>query len=298
MNSSALFKQYVWLADTIRIARRITLAELSERWQHSELGEGSRLNRATFNRHRAAVEEIVGLTIACDADNRYYIIDNNLLGSNTVQEWMLSTIAVSNIVGEARSLHDRILLESIPTDGELLQHIVEAMQRGLRITISYRRYGRSKDSQWTLEPYCIKLFRRRWYVLCRTADNSFIVFSLDRITSLSITDETFTVDPSFCADAYFSEYTGVMTDDRVPLQRIVLRAYGNERFALKDLPLHHSQRLLKEADDHVDFELRLRPTSDFIAHLLSRGKWVKVITPKKLSQEIANLHREAIETSE
>ena len=292
--AAVLFKQYVWLVDTIRRARRITLADLSDRWSRSEFSEGAAFSRTTFNRHRAAVEEIFGITIGCDADNKYYIVDSNLLRSDTVQEWMLSTLTVSNIVGEARGLHDRILLESIPTEGELLQQVVDAMQRGVRIMVHYHRYGRQNDSEWVVEPYCIKLFRRRWYLLCHFHDEDFIVLSFDRITSLSFTEESFAIDPCFSAEDFFAEYFGVMTDDRIPLTRIILRAYGNERYALRDLPLHPSQKFLEEGDGYVDFELRLRPTSDFLAHLLSRGRWVEVISPTDISQKIKELHQEAV----
>lgn len=293
MKASLLFKQYVWLVDTIRRSRRITLADLNARWQLTSLSEGTPLSRTTFNRHRTAVEEIFGIKIGCDADNYYYIVDASQLHSDNVQQWMLSALTVSNIVGEARGLHDRILLENIPTEGELLRQVVEAMQRGVRITVSYRRYGRDDDSQWTLEPYCIKLFRRRWYLLCKNS-KGLMVLSFDRVTSLALTDEPFAVDPDFDAESFFAEYFGVMTDSRIPLTRIVLRAYGNERFALRDLPLHPSQRLLEEAEDHVDFELRLRPTTDFLAHLLSRGRWVEVLSPNDIAQKISDLHREAI----
>lgn len=293
MKSSLLFKQYVWLVDTIRRARRITLAELGERWQRTDLSEGAPLSRTTFNRHRAAVEEIFGITIGCNADNRYYIVDNGLIHSDTVQQWMLSTLTVSNIVGEARGLHDRILLESIPTEGEYMQLAVEAMRRSVCIKIRYRRYGRTEDSEWTVEPYCIKLFRRRWYLLSHTG-KGYMVLSFDRITDIALTDEPFTVDPDFDADSFFSEYYGVMVDARIPLTRIVLRAYGNERYALRDLPLHHSQRLLEEGDEYVDFELFLRPTTDFLAHILSRGRWVEVISPDAIAQQISDMHRDAI----
>lgn len=293
MKASLLFKQYVWLVDTIRRERRITLADLSDRWQLTDLSEGTPLSRTSFNRHRAAVEEIFGITIGCDADNRYYIVDAPQLRTDTVQQWMLSTLTVSNIVGEARGLHDRILLESIPTDGELLQRVVEAMQRSVRITVHYRRYGSREEAEWTLEPYCIKLFRRRWYLLSHQ-EKGYMVLSFDRITSLVTTDEPFVIDSGFDAEGFFTEYFGVMTDDRIPLTRIVLRAYGNERYALRDLPLHTSQRVLGEGDGYVDFELRLRPTSDFLAHLLSRGRWVEVISPTDMAQKISELHRVAV----
>ncbi len=582
MKASFLFKQYVWLVDTIQRCKRITLADLNERWLRTELSEGRPLSRTTFNRHRNEVEEIFGITIGCDADNRYYIVNSNLLRTDTVQQWMLSTLTVSNIVGEARNLHDRILLESIPTEGELLRQIVEAMQRGVLIDITYRRYGSTADASWTIAPYCIKLFRRRWYlvgnirstgsqpvphggtgtlpvsiahggtgtlpvtathegegtlpetlepsneikdwhrrfhsvphrenkalqsitfrlydslpkevieeiklkldinedddscdsiqyqrlrqkiaeyedagygqcflrdgriaaimqdtlkhfdgeryqlicwcimpnhvhvlievnegwslsrimhgwrsytakeanrILGRTGkfwmeeyydryirdDNHLqktinyilnnpanagldewpwvgergtgfqpvlqaiglyprstglqpvlqagglypggaglqpaeqagglypgngqasglypITLSFDRITSLVLTDEPFAVDPDFDAEAFFSEYFGVMTDDRIPLQRIVLRAFGNERYALRDLPLHPSQQLVEDKGEYVDFELFLRPTSDFLAHILSRGRWVKVISPESIAQRISDMHQEAL----
>lgn len=590
MKASFLFKQYVWLVDTIQRCKRITLADLNERWLRTELSEGRPLSRTTFNRHRNEVEEIFGITIGCDADNRYYIVNSNLLRTDTVQQWMLSTLTVSNIVGEARNLHDRILLESIPTEGELLRQIVEAMQRSVLIDITYRRYGSTAVASWTIAPYCIKLFRRRWYlvgtirstgsqpvphggtgtlpvsitqgdtgtlpvtathrgtgtlpvsitqgdtstppvtpeikdwhrrfhsvphrenkalqsitfrlydslpkevieeiklkldinedddscdsiqyqrlrqkiaeyedagygqcflrderiaaimqdtlkhfdgeryrlicwcimpnhvhvlievnegwslsrimhgwrsytakeanrILGRTGrfwmeeyydryirdDNHLqktinyilnnpanagldewpwvgergtgsqpvsqasglyprstgsqpvlqasglcpgntgsqsvlqagglypgdgqasglypITLSFDRITSLILTDEPFAVDPDFDAEAFFSEYFGVMTDDRIPLQRIVLRAFGNERYALRDLPLHPSQQLVEDKGEYVDFELFLRPTSDFLAHILSRGRWVKVISPESIAQRISDMHKEAL----
>ena len=550
MKASILFKQYVWLVDTIQRCKRITLAELNERWLRTELSEGRPLSRTTFNRHRSEVEEIFGIIIGCDADNRYYIVSSDVLHTDSVQQWMLNTLTVSNIVGEARNLHDRILLESIPTEGEMLRQIVEAMQRGVLINITYRRYGSTTDASWTIAPYCIKLFRRRWYlvgtirstgsqpvthgstgtlpvnlgdsgtlpvspikdwhrrfhsvphrenkalqsitfrlydslpkevieeiklkldikkddpssnsmqyqrlrqkiaeyedagygqcflrderiaaimqdtlkhfdgeryqllcwcimpnhvhvlievnegwslskimhgwrsytaneanrILGRTGkfwmeeyydryirnDNHLqktinyilnnpanaglddwpwvgvrstgfqpvlqanglhdkqasglypdkqasglypcpgngqagslypITLSFDRITSLILTNEPFAVDSDFDAEAFFSEYFGVMTDNRIPLQRIVLRAFGNERYALRDLPLHPSQKVVEEGSDYVDFELFLRPTSDFLAHILSRGRWVKIISPEAIAQQISNMHKESV----
>lgn len=290
---STLFRKYVWIVDTIRRERRITLTELSNRWMHTNFSEGAPLSRSTFNRYRNEVEEIFGITIACDADNKYYIVDQNILHNDSVQEWMLNTLTVSNIVGEAKGLHDRILLENVPTEGEYLQQVVEAMRRGVRIFVRYCRYSMKEVKEWVVDPYCIKLFRRRWYLLCDNGKGC-MVLSLDRILELTLTDEPFTIDPAFDAEAFFSEYYGVMTDPRIPLTRIILRAYGNERYSMRDLPLHHSQQLLEESDDYFDFELYLRPTSDFLAQILSRGKWVEVISPDDMANKISELHREAI----
>ena len=293
MKAAELFKEYVWLVNTISRAGALTLRELNERWLRTDMSEGVELSRSTFNRHRAAVEDIFGIIIDCDSQYRYYIYNSDALRDESVQNWMLSTMTVSNIVSEARGLHDRILLEHIPSDGEHLRTVVDAMRRSVRIAITYRRYGADADSVWTVEPYCIKLFRRRWYLLCRYSDKGFVTLSFDRIRSIELTEETFVLPDDFDAQAFFSQYFGVMTDDRVPMERVVLRAFGNERYALRDLPLHHSQKMIKDAGEYVDFELFLRPTSDFIAQILSRGRWVKVLEPESIAQKIKQMHIEA-----
>jgi hypothetical protein len=56
-----------------------------------------------------------------------------------------------------------------------------------------------------------------------------------------------------------------------------------------------TQRLIGQTDDYTDFELTLRPTADFIAHLLSRGRWLRVVQPRELADEVRRQHLEAAE---
>lgn len=295
MKASLLFKQYVWLVDTIHRAGRITLREINERWLRTEMSEGIPYSRTTFRRHRQEVEDMFGIIIDCDGENQYYIDDSSMLNTDSVTQWMLGTLAVSNIVSEARGLHDRILLESIPSESEHLQLVIDAMRNERRINVTYRRYGDENPSEWKLEPYCIKLFRRRWYLLGRFKSGLLITLSCDRILALGVTEEAFKMDRKFDAQAYFSNYFGVLTDDRVPIQRIVLRAFGTESYYLRDLPLHPSQKEVASGDDYVDFEVYLHPTRDFLAHILSRGGWVKVVSPDNVVKEIKQMLKETEE---
>ena len=74
--------------------------------------------------------------------------------------------------------------------------------------------------------------------------------------------------------------------------RVVLRAFGMERYYLRDLPLHHTQKEIQTAEeqDFVDFELNLRPTTDFKGQLMSRGAWLKVLEPQWLADEMQQWH--------
>ena len=104
------FKEYIWLVNTIYEAKTITLTEINERWLQTEMSEGIPLSRTTFHRHRIAIEEIFGLYIDCDKKNgnKYYIGNDHVLREDSVQNWMLSTLSVSNTLGESQSLHQRI----------------------------------------------------------------------------------------------------------------------------------------------------------------------------------------------
>lgn len=300
MKTPTLFREYIWLVNTIRKARRITFEEINQRWLQTELSEGVELARSTFNRHRDAIEDMFGLIIDCDRRNgyKYFIANEEVLRENSVQNWMLSTISVSSLVSESQSLHKRILLEFVPVEGDYLEKVIKAMQQSVRIEIVYQRYGTEQPKTLNFEPYCLKLFHQRWYVLGHfhkevkdgPAIDYFGTFSFDRIQSMELTTIKFEIDPNFDAEAYFSECYGVMANDDTRPVKIVIRVFDYERYYVRDLPIHNSQREIGEGEDYIDFELFVRPTLDLIKHLLGLGENVKILSPEWLAEEIGNEH--------
>lgn len=304
MTIPAKFKEYIWLVNTIRRARRITFAEINERWVETDMSGGVELARSTFNRHKDAIEDIFGIYIDCDRQNgyQYYIGNDYVLREDSVQNWMLSTLSVNNIISESLSLQDRILLQPVPSEGNYLKMVIEAMKKSVKVAIEYRKYGTDTPNHLTFEPYCIKMFKQRWYILGhfhrdateeKPMSNYFGIFSFDRIISLSLTDAKFTIDPDFDAQAYFDECYGVLVGDGTKPERIVIRAYGYERYYLRDLPIHNSQHEIGQGENFADFELHMRPTIDFSGHILSRGNQIKVLSPNWLADEIHDMHIEA-----
>lgn len=264
---------------------------------------GVEFSRSTFNRHKEAIQDIFGINIECDRQDgyRYYICNAHVLHEDSVQKWILNTLTVQNVVSEGLSVQDRILLEPIPCD-EYLQTVIDAMIRKVRIAVKYRRYGSDSPRELCFEPYCIKLFRQRWYVLGHFHSDAcgdkaeidyFGVFSFDRIIEMSLTDIRFELQSDFDAKAYFSDCWGVVSGDGTQKERIIIRAYGQEQFYMQDLPMHHSQRVISKGDDYTDFELQMRPTLDFSGHILSRGAMIKVLSPDWLADEICNMHIDA-----
>lgn len=264
------------------------------------MSDGKNMSRTTFNRHKDAIQEMFGIYIVCDKTNGYrYHIDNEyVLKENSVQNWMLSTLSVNNIISESLSVQERILLESIPSNGSILSRFIDAMKKNLRVKISYLKYGQTTESQKIIEPFCIKLYSRRWYVLGRTAKKEFRVYSFDRITSLCITNETFVIPKNFDAQQFFNEYFGVVQGDGTACERIVLRAFDIEQYRLRDLPIHHTQKKIAEGNNFTDFEYRFRPTLDFASFILSRATQIKVIEPRWLAEQVRDMHKSSMELYE
>ncbi|MBQ3926905.1 MAG: WYL domain-containing protein, partial [Bacteroidaceae bacterium] len=237
MKTPTLFKEYIWLVNTIYHAGRISLADINKRWMRTDMSEGMPLSRTTFNRHKDAIEDIFGIYIDCDRRDgyRYYIGNEEVLREDSVQNWMLSTLTVNNIVRESIKLQHRIVLENIPSDGECLETVIKAMRESKKVTIRYRRYQSAEAKTFTISPYCIKLFRQRWYLLGKFHDGGFAIFSFDRMEDITPTDEPFKMDKGFNAKEFFSECYGVVIGDGTLPERIVLRAYGSERCYLRDL---------------------------------------------------------------
>lgn len=161
MRSHVIFREYIWLVNTIHRCGRISLEEINREWLRTDMSEGLPMARSTFNRHKNAIENIFGIYIECDRTDgyRYYIGNVEVLEENTIQNWMLSTLSVNNILAESKGIHDRILLESIPSDGENLHkppyinHPIRVMKMGkiMEEKIAGVLHDVVEDSEWTFE---------------------------------------------------------------------------------------------------------------------------------------------------
>lgn len=296
MKQSKILRQYIWLIDIISRSGGITLQELNERWIKTELSEGVAMTRLTFNRYRTAIEEIFGINIECRRKGYQYFIENDdILKSNSLIHWMIDSLSVGNMLMDSLSMKDRILLENIPSGKMHLQPIINAMKQGKKIRIEYQRFGKQEVRRITVEPYAIKVFKQRWYLLAN--DNKWempAVYALDRIVSLEETNEDFVFPTDFDAETFFKDCYGVLCGTNDKAQKIVLRAYPPYVNYLRTLPLHASQKELNSNSEYADYELYLRPTFDFRQELLCQGDEVEVLEPKAFREEMKQMAQKIV----
>ncbi len=280
--------KYVWVVKTLSKAgaKGITLAELNEKWRSNEdLSRGEDLSRQTFNRWKNELVELFGVLIQCRRRGGYhhYIANPEALESNALSGWLLNTFATAGTLTNRMSLQDRILVEEVPSSQGYLEDIIDAMQNGNVLQMTYRGFEKEHAHTFNVEPYCVKMFQRRWYMLARsTYYGKLRLYGLDRIEDLSVTKKKFKLPKDFNAEEYFSTFFGIVLDKNVPVQRIVIRADRYHKHYVRTLPLHHSQRELCDEGDYADFELTLRPTYDLCMELLRAGNMIEVIEPQSL----------------
>ena len=278
-------QKYTWLIETIRRAGKISHRDLSDKWERAiEYSNGDPLPRATFNRWRKAIYNLFSIEIDCQTVGSYlyYIANPEDIDEDKLKKWMLDSFAVGNLIGENLSLKDRIIVDEIPSGREHLTTILEAMKESRVANITYRPFKRSHGYTFSIEPYCVKLFENRWYVLAHNNRDEIKIYGLDRVDDAKITDDRYKFPKNFDADNYFSTSFGIVIGYDVKPQRIVVRANEDHKHYLKSLPLHHSQRLLEDYGEYADFELYLSPTYDFVMKLLQVGAMIEVISPASL----------------
>lgn len=286
-----LLNKYIWFVETIYNAKRITYEEINEKWRNNALSNGLDLPSRTFHKWRIAVEEMFGLIIDCERKGgyHYYIANADELKEGNIRNWLINTFSISNLLVDNLQLHERILLEEIPSGQKYFAQIIDAMKSNNLINMTYRSYWKDNSYNFDVEPYCVKLFRQRWYLLGRSPyKKQMMIYALDRIQELRIIDENFELPAIFNANEFFSEYFGVNIGDEVDVETVKLKVASYQANYIRAVPLHHSQNEIEKNEDYSIFELRLRPTSDLMREILWHGEAIEVLAPLELRKEVTN----------
>ena len=295
----SLILKYIWVVKTIHRAGRITLKELNEKWRANvDLSRGEDLPRQTFDRWKGGILDLFGILIDCEQRGgyHYYITNPKELSEGKLRTWLLNTYGTAETLSSNLSIHDRILTENIPSSQDHLSTVLEAMKSNNMLHITFKAFTMKEPKRFLVEPYCVKMSAQRWYMLARNTEHKNLrLYSLDRIEAVEISNTRFVLPNDFNAKDYFAEFFGIVLDESVPLQTIILRADKYHQNYMRTLPLHPTQREIFACDDYADFELKLRPTYDFYMKLMSFGNMIKVLEPKNLQEEICKWLENTIE---
>lgn len=290
-----LFNRYIWLVDTIHRNGKLSFKEINDKWTRTDFSNGKPLPLRTFHNHREAIQDLFDINIECNkSTHEYYIEDADQLTKGTLRNWLLNTFTVNNLINEKYKLQDRILLENVPSGQKYLTPIIEAMRDGKSISVIYQSFIKNTPEALEIEPYFVKLFKQRWYIIGYSVSHKMIrIYALDRIRDMQISDKQFIFPDSFLPEEYFRDCFGIIHGDG-NTETIQIKVTAGQGKYFRELPLHSSQQETIRKADYSIFRYRLKITFDLIQEILSYGAAVEVISPESLREKI----KEAVKQTE
>lgn len=277
-----LLSRYMWLVDTIRRYGSMTRKQLDEAWVRSMYSDGQPMPRRTFYNYRAAIEELFNISIVFNSSDNTYFIKEDSASSEGLTDWLLNSVAMTNMLSDSRDVADKIFLEEVPSAREFLPPMVNALRDSRVVVMDYHPYTRQTPHRAIeFHPYFLKIFRQRWYVTgLNVGENRIKTYALDRIVSMRVVDEQYSIPEYFDAEAYSRDSFGIIFN-RGEVKDVILRVEARQAKYFRALPLHHSQQETL-SDGYSLFSYRLKISDDFVQELLSHGASVTVVRPPEL----------------
>lgn len=187
-------------------------------------------------------------------------------------------------------LNNRIVQMEVPAlwpDKQLFATLLDAITQQQQVEVSYQRFGDETPYNVIVNPFLLKEYRNRWYLVARNVQvNEIRIYGLDRMPAARMLPSYY--DERFDSEAFFQHALGITVfQDEEPETVELLFIPEDAPYVLSN-PLHHSQRILQNDDAGLRVSLNLYPSSYELRMLIrSYGHGVRVLKPERLAREIA-----------
>ena len=192
-------------------------------------------------------------------------------------------------VDDHKTEHDVLQFErSVSNRGsEFLAELFTAAQSDQSVNLTYRKFGAETAQEVTLDPYLLKEYDGRWYVIgFDQGKGGMRTYGLDRVESVTSTGNSFRRSSSFDTASFFKHAMGITVTSELPID---VRLAFSPRLApyILSRPLHHSQRIIGQSSDGgVIISIKVLQTVELNTLVLGFGDDVTVLEPKALKDEV------------
>ena len=300
-SKTGYLQRYLTIIQKIRRNKYISLNELIDTVQNamSFYDDKVGVSARTIRRDLREIRNEFFLNIKYSkAMNGYYIPDDE--GESDI-ETMLEPLNLLGALFMDKDLPKFLFTEKRKPKGmEHLPMLIHAIKNSLVMEFLYIKYDNSSQHTRTVEPYALKEFRGRWYLLAMEIDGRLEergcikTWGLDRIQNLWVTNKLFQKNRGYDVEKEFADAFGIFSDKDKEAEEVILSfspmgGKYNEAF-----PLHETQETLIDNEHEFRIRLRVKLTYDFISELLSQSDMMKVIAPVHLKNKLIEIHQEAI----
>ncbi len=281
----------------IRQKNYIGLPELVERVQENLLMNGYDVGISQRSIQRDIQEmNATWVSIQYDKGHKgYYMLQDEMV--DTIWEHIFDQITLFSALQSSGTVSDYILLEQRRITGvEFLPMVLKALRSNLKIEFDYCKFTEKQYCRRTVEPYFLKEFSGRWYLLAKADDEAVVkTWALERMGNLLLTSVHFKRPLQLAPDKMYEHTFGIYTDESLPVEEVVLSFTPKAGGYILTRPLHCSQVVLVDNEQEIRIKLNIRLTNDFLMELLSQTDKMTVVAPQHLQQRFQNIYRRAIE---
>lgn len=250
----------------------------------------------TFQRDRKLMEDLLGIEIKFKRSTMTYQIVNDIedFSDQTIFDNLLLVNAYKQTAHYEKLMH----FEKRQASGlEHLEGIIYAIKNSKIISFQYTKHWEGISKRRVVEPYAVKEFRNRWYLLANEKGGKDVflkTFGLDRISDLEISNSVFKKEEVDIEKMFVNSFGIISTLGEQPT-KITISFEPWQGMFVKSLPIHHTQKILNDNKNELKIELTLVPTYDFYQELLTHAERIISIEPVIVRNEYVNFLQKGID---
>lgn len=301
MSKRAYLSRYLLIIKKLKSKPYSSLEEISSyidnkleylQMQDEDLNMG--FSKRTFQRDMKEIKDLFGIDIEFSRTHKGYFISHNEMDNMNFQR-MIEAFDLFNSLNLSQDLYPFVHLEKRRPQGtENLYGLLHAIKNEIQIRFDYEKFWEEAISKRTAEPYAMKEFKNRWYVMAKDLkDGNVKTFALDRLTNLEITNRKFEYPKDYDIEENYRYCFGIINPNDQEPQNILLSFDPFQGKYIKSLPLHETQEVVIDNEEELQIKLKVCVTQDLVMELLSFGDDLKVLKPKSLAEEIKKAHEKA-----
>jgi predicted DNA-binding transcriptional regulator YafY len=288
MKTDRRIKTFALIIDLLQRRKSITLQEIIDCLEANDIS----LSRRTVERYIKELRDEFDAITDCDRrTNRYSLNEEDPENLNRLLH-VIHLVHSSELLMESmRNREQTLSCLSFESNGDYVgnvhfEPIYAAILQSKIISFDHENYTKKKISHRTIKPYLLKEYNGKWYVIGVFADSGEVrTFGLDRISKLTVSDETFKKTEQKRISNLFNHLIGLVYDIEKPTTvRLSVTPSLSKYF--KNTPLHASQELESESDKEVVFTYYLIPNLELQRLILGYASQMKVLHPQSFADKI------------
>jgi predicted DNA-binding transcriptional regulator YafY len=285
---TAIHRQVVLLSLFQHKRNGLTLKQIGAHMGYKLQIDGDQYLERTFQRDKKAILDSYAIEIVYNYSNQTYRIINSPaeLGLQFMEAFELL-----NAVLQEENFAGHLLFDNRKALGMVhFQPLIKAIKNRVVVRFDYQKFDGEEITKRKVEPYALKEFKGRWYLLAMDMEDLEIkTFGLDRMSFVDITKKKFEYPGLYDPQEVFKNCFGITAPYKGQrIEELILEFTPRQYNYVKSYPLHDSQRDLDGIgpDGQRLIALNICLNYDLEMELLSYGDQVRVVAPAHFKKKM------------